>query len=132
MSDTCCHYCDDTVYKVDTEIETVELQDTCQTLETVVCKLGPSGRVAQIQYDYQYKNCCNDGRGEFMKNSINNIIFKKTGNLHNIGSTDLVSRTCSEKTCTYDPNHSSHSVWSSTKVENKLHMFYCATACKDT
>ena len=44
-------------------VETVELQDTCQTLETVVCKLGPSGRVAQIQYDYQYKNCCNDGRG---------------------------------------------------------------------
>ena len=43
-----------------------------------------------------------------------------------------MSRTCSEKTCTYDPNHSSHSVWSSTKVENKLHMFYCATACKET
>ena len=35
MSDHCCLHCDGTVYKADTEIDTVVMEDECKTVQTL-------------------------------------------------------------------------------------------------
>ena len=39
VSDRCCHHCDGVVYKADSVIDTVQHDDECQTVETLVCRI---------------------------------------------------------------------------------------------
>ena len=41
VSDNCCLYCNNTVYKADTVIDTTKLEDKCESEETFVCRNIP-------------------------------------------------------------------------------------------
>ena len=41
VSDNCCLYCNNTVYKADTVIDTTKLEDKCESEETHVCRKIP-------------------------------------------------------------------------------------------
>ena len=41
VSDNCCLYCNNTVYKADTVIDTNKLEDKCDSEETFVCRYIP-------------------------------------------------------------------------------------------
>ena len=41
VSDNCCLYCNNTVYKADTVIDTTQLEDKCESEETHVCRKIP-------------------------------------------------------------------------------------------
>ena len=41
VSDNCCLYCNNTVYKADTVIDTTQLEDECESEETHVCRKIP-------------------------------------------------------------------------------------------
>ena len=41
VSDNCCLYCNNTVYKADTVIDTTKLEDKCESEETFVCRKIP-------------------------------------------------------------------------------------------
>ena len=41
VSDNCCLYCNNTVYKADTVINTAKLEDKCKNEETLVCSKMP-------------------------------------------------------------------------------------------
>ena len=41
VSDNCCLYCNNTVYKADTVIDTTMLEDKCESEETHVCRKIP-------------------------------------------------------------------------------------------
>ena len=41
VSDHCCQSCDGVVYKADSVMDTVHLEDECQTTDTSVCRIFP-------------------------------------------------------------------------------------------
>ena len=42
VSDQCCLHCNGTVFKSDSLIDTVTMEDDCKTIETSFCRLLPS------------------------------------------------------------------------------------------
>jgi len=99
VSDHCCLYCDGTVHKADTTIETVVEEDECGTKKTAYCRKNEFD-VAVIQIDFKYEWCCNDEEG---------ISFT--------GTAKLEASTCSVRTCEYS-NSSLHSSWISRQEIN--------------
>ena len=61
-SDSCCLHCNNTVYKADTVINTVTLNDTCETEKTSVCrrKIRSKRNQAKIETEFNYGSCCAD------------------------------------------------------------------------
>jgi len=97
ISEHCCLHCDGTVYKADTIIETVVEKDECGTIKTAVCRKNDGG-IANIEIDFTYESCCNDGEG-----------------ILPIGEIKLEPSTCSKRTCEYSAS-SQHSSWISTQI----------------
>ena len=81
VSDHCCLHCDDVVYKADTVIDTIQYEDDCKTTETTICRILPGYvylnvflinlkykmigyQKAVVEYEFNYRNCCNDEDGK--------------------------------------------------------------------
>ena len=119
VSDHCCLACTNTVYKADTVIETIELDDKCKSIENQVCRKLPgntflyctswkNGKTfsaghekAKIESDFNYKACCNDNTG-----------------LQVLGTEVYQPSTCSQRTCFYD-NYLPFSLWISKQVKRE-------------
>jgi len=82
VSDNCCLYCNNTVYKADTVIDTTQLKDECESEETHVCRKIPDLKKAKIESEFRYGVCCNDDVG-----------------LQTLGTTALQPSTCSDREC---------------------------------
>jgi len=93
VSDNCCLYCNNTVYKADTVIDTTKLEDKCESEETFVCRKIPGLEKAKIETEFRYGVCCNDGEG-----------------LQALNSTALQPATCSERQC-IRPEYAPFAVW---------------------
>ena len=50
VSDHCCQSCDNVVYKADSVMDTVHLEDECQTTETSVCRILPGEYIKINRY----------------------------------------------------------------------------------
>ena len=48
VSDHCCQGCDGVVYKANSVMDTVHLEDECQTIETSVCRILPGEKIKKI------------------------------------------------------------------------------------
>jgi len=99
VSESCCITCNETVVPENTKIDTKYVDDECLTVKTSVCRTIPGSMEATIEYDFTYRNCCNDN-SEF---------------LHSINTTVLEHSTCSERTCFYAPSLP-HTIWKSKQV----------------
>ena len=60
VSSLCCQTCNGTVVPANTFISSSSLQDRCLTVRTEVCRLRPGMRMAFIEEEFSYKNCCHD------------------------------------------------------------------------
>jgi len=101
VSDNCCLYCNNTVYKADTVIDTNKLGDKCDSEESFVCRYIP-GLEAKIETEFRYGKCCNDDVG-----------------LQGLNSTELQPATCSERKC-IRPVNAPYAVWiSETYIDPK-------------
>ena len=62
VSDSCCLNCNNTVYKADTVINTVNLKDKCEAKETSVCRkrIRTKRNKAEIETEFSYGSCCAD------------------------------------------------------------------------
>ena len=89
----CCLYCDNTVYKEDSIITSVERNDDCGTIETSVCRKFPDLDSADIEVEYKHKKCCVDSDG-----------------LHPLDTKKNIAETCSKKVCYYSKSLS-HARW---------------------
>ena len=49
VSDRCCQSCDGVVYKADSVMDTVHLEDECQTTETSVCRIFPGEKKVKVK-----------------------------------------------------------------------------------
>ena len=74
VSERCCLHCDGTVYKADSEIETIVKNDECGTIETAVCKLNVDEKKAEVEYEYFYKKCCNDDNKGLLFKKLQSLI----------------------------------------------------------
>jgi len=82
VSEHCCLYCNNTVYKADTVIDTTQLEDKCESEETHVCRKIPGEKKAKIESEFRYGFCCNDDVG-----------------LQPVETTALQPSTCSKREC---------------------------------
>ena len=117
VSDNCCLYCNNTVYKADTVIDTTKLEDKCESEETHVCRKIPGTiwirhkydfyhlsqlikglEKAKIETEFRYGVCCNDYVG-----------------LQPLNTTDLQASTCSVREC-IRPENAPFAVWISKPV----------------
>ena len=116
VSDNCCLYCNNTVYKADTVIDTTKLEDKCESEETFVCRKIPGILLswntrslfipnlikglekAKVETEFRYGVCCNDGEG-----------------LQYLNSTALQPATCSQRQC-IRPKYAPFAVWISSPV----------------
>jgi len=98
VSDNCCLYCNNTVYKADTVIDTTKLEDECQSEETHVCRKIPDLEKAKIESEFRYGVCCNDDVG-----------------LQPVKTTALQPSTCSEREC-IRPKNTPFAVWISRPI----------------
>jgi len=98
VSDHCCLHCDDIVYKADSIIDTIQHEDECKTIETTVCRTIPGYQKAVVEYEFNYRNCCNDEEG-----------------LSALETTKLEPKSCSQRLCYYKDALLS-STWISSKV----------------
>jgi len=99
VSESCCLTCNGTVVPENTKIDTEQLDDECKTIKTSFCRTFPSSNIAAIEYDFSYKNCCNDN----------------SGYLHYINATVLEPSTCSERICFFTESLP-HTVWKSNQI----------------
>jgi len=99
VSESCCLTCNGTVVPENTKIDTELLDDDCKTIKTSFCRTFPSSNVAAIEYDFNYKNCCNDN----------------SGYLHYINASVLEPSTCSERKCFFS-EMLPHTVWKSNQI----------------
>ena len=119
VSDHCCLACTNTVYKAETVIDTIELDDKCKSIETQTCRKLPGSfhrdnylvimytnktfsagnEKAKIESEFNYKACCNDNTG-----------------LQELGSKGYKPSTCSQRTCFYD-EYLPSSLWISKQVK---------------
>ena len=113
VSDHCCLDCTNTVYKADTIIDTIELEDGCSSVETQICrklpgtllysmvatfnlfKTFPGDKKAKINSEFNYKACCNDNSG-----------------LKKLGAQVYQPSTCSQRTCFFE-KYLPFSLWTS-------------------
>jgi hypothetical protein len=93
VSDNCCLYCNNTVYKADTVIDTTQLEDRCESEETHVCRKIPGLEKAKIETEFRYGVCCNDDVG-----------------LQTVETMALQPSTCSEREC-IRPKNAPFAVW---------------------
>merc|ERR1712133_147369 len=73
--------------------------DDCKTVKTSVCKTLPGSSDASIEWNFNYRNCCNDN----------------FGSLHSIGSSVLEPTTCSARKCSY-VSSIPHTIWKSQQI----------------
>jgi len=102
VSDNCCLYCNNTVYKADTVIDTTKLEDECQSEETHVCRKIPDLEKAKIESEFRYGVCCNDDVG-----------------LQPLETTALQPSTCSERIC-IRPDYTPFAVWISIPYQGRM------------
>ena len=115
VSDNCCLYCNNTVYKADTVIDTTQLEDKCESEETHVCRKIPGIiwhkyefyhlsqhikglQKAKIETEFRYGVCCNDDEA-----------------LKPLNTTELQASTCSQREC-IRPENAPFAVWISKPV----------------
>ena len=129
VSDHCCLHCDDVVYKADTVIDTIQYEDECKTTETTVCRTIPGYvhvkvfnnskilfkgyQKALVEYEFNYRNCCNDEDGKYFF-CFSKLIFSYSG-LSALETTKLEPKSCSQRFCYYKDALLS-STWISSKV----------------
>jgi len=98
VSDRCCQHCDGVVYKPDSVMETIQIEDKCQTVETSVCRILPDHENAVVETEYNYKQCCYDEDGKVPLNS-----------------TKYEPGSCSQRVCHYSQSLR-FSVWISSQI----------------
>ena len=67
VSDNCCLYCNNTVYKADTVIDTTQLEDKCESEETHVCRKIPG--IMRHKYFIIYHNSSKGWRRRRLRRS---------------------------------------------------------------
>merc|ERR1719450_154062 len=98
VSDQCCLHCNGTVFKSDSLIDKVYLQDECKTIESSFCRILPDYNHATIEKHLEYEKCCNDNTGLWTLETIK-----------------LEPSTCSQRTCHFSETLP-HSIWQSEQV----------------